>query len=286
MKLHFLGTGTSTGVPQMGCNCALCTSTDPRDKRLRCSALLETNEHRLILIDCGPDFRTQMLRFMQENPWHEGQTLSYFRRSFYRSNTPNTAPDYEYALPGIEAVLLTHEHFDHVGGLDDLRPFSMMQEICIFAEERVAQPIVRNMHYCFGETRYPGAPQLRMRHIGPNETITVAGVQVQPIRVFHGKLPILGFRIGDFAYITDMSSMDETELPKLQGVHTLVVNALRPEPHPTHMSIAQAISFAQQIGAERTFFVHQNHEAYRQAEADRLLPDGIFFAYDGLTIEW
>ena len=292
MKLYFLGTGTSSGVPQMGCACAVCTSSDPRDRRSRCSALLETDDHRLLLIDCGPDFRSQMLRFIAEHPHRSDSTLPYHERRVAemsdeqaRAAGLHEAPRTPYAVPALEAVLLTHEHFDHVAGLDDLRPLSHFSPIEVWAEPNVAAPILRHMGYCFGKDHYPGSPQLTMHEFSIDQSFTAAGATVTPIRVMHGRLPIAGFRIGDLAYMTDLSALPDSEWPKLQGVRTLVVSALRPEPHNTHQTLEQAIAMARRVGAARTYFIHMCHQAGRQCEADAQLPEGMAYAYDGLEIE-
>lgn len=292
MKLYFLGTGTSSGVPQMGCACAVCTSSDPRDRRSRCSALLETDDHRLLLIDCGPDFRSQMLGFIAEHPHRPDSTLPYHERRVAemsdeqaRAAGLHEAPRTPYAVPALEAVLLTHEHFDHVAGLDDLRPLSHFSPIEVWAEPNVAAPILRHMGYCFGKDHYPGSPQLTMHEFSIDQSFTAAGATVTPIRVMHGRLPIAGFRIGDLAYMTDLSALPDSEWPKLQGVRTLVVSALRPEPHNTHQTLEQAIAMARRVGAARTYFIHMCHQAGRQCEADAQLPEGMAYAYDGLEIE-
>ena len=292
MKLHFLGTGTSIGVPQMGCSCSVCCSEDARDKRLRCSALIETDDQRLILIDCGPDFRTQMLRFIAEHPYTDDTSVPYSVRKMNEMSDEQArklglheAPRFDYAMPRIEAVLLTHEHFDHVAGLDDLRPFSYFHPIDVWAEPNVAAPIISHMGYVFGAKHYPGAPKLTMNHLDVNIPITIGENEIVPIRVFHGKLPILGFRIGALAYLTDMSQLGEAQMEKLAGVKTLVVSALRHEPHATHQTIEEAIAFGRAVGAQHTYFIHMCHTAGRQADMDKQLPEGFRFAYDGLTIE-
>lgn len=291
MKLYFLGTGTSTGVPHLGCDCKVCQSSDPRDQRTRCSALLQTETGQLLLIDCGPDFRLQMQRFLTTPNSSMRAQLSHFHREVEELSLEQAqalglseALQHRYSLPVIDAVLLTHEHFDHVGGLDDLRPFSLGQAVNICCEPNVAAPILRNMHYCFRENPYPGAPKLRMQTIETLAPFEAAGVEITPIRVFHGQLPILGFRIGSLAYLTDMSSLPDCEWDKLKGVRTLVTNALRHAPHPTHQNLQQAIAFAQRVGAERTYFIHQSHGAGLQAESQAHLPEGMAYAYDGLEI--
>ena len=292
MKLHFLGTGTSIGVPQMGCSCEVCRSEDPRDKRLRCSALVETDDHRLILIDCGPDFRTQMLRFIAEHNYTDDTSVPYSVRKMSEMSDEQArkmglheAPRFDYAMPCIEAVLLTHEHFDHVAGLDDLRPFSYFHSIDVWAEPNVANAITNHMDYVFGAKHYPGAPKLTMNHLDVEQSITIGDNEIVPIRVYHGKLPILGFRMGSLAYLTDMSRLGEEQMEKLAGVKTLVVSALRHEVHATHQTIDEAIEFSRAVGAERTYFIHMCHTAGKQAEMDEQLPEGVRFAYDGLTIE-
>lgn len=252
MKLRFLGTGTSNGVPVIGCSCKVCKSSNTKDKRLRTSALLETETTR-ILIDCGPDFRQQIL------------PLPYKK---------------------IDGILATHIHYDHVGGLDDLRPFSWLADIDIFANEDTCEGLRHNFPYCFKEQLYPGVPKLNLHAIAPHKAFPIGDCAVVPIEVMHGNLPILGYRIGNFAYITDMKTINAAELPYLEGVETLVVNALRwQREHHSHQLIADAIAFSRSINAKRTYLTHLTHEIGLHEVAQQNLPHNVFFAYDGLEIE-
>lgn len=252
MKLTFLGTGTSVGVPAIGCQCRVCQSADPHDKRLRCSAMVETDQTRIV-IDVGPDFRAQMLP--QE-----------FRR--------------------IDAVLLTHIHYDHVGGLDDLRPFCQFGEVNIFADDLTAQGLMHTVPYCFAEHRYPGAPAICLHTLKHHEPLQVNELEVIPFRVFHDRLPITAYRIGPLAYITDMKSMEESEMAFLKDVDTLVVNALRFAPiHHSHQSVDDAVAFAERVGARQTWLVHCCHDIGLHEEVNRRLPANIQLAYDGQQVE-
>lgn len=252
MRLTILGSGTSVGVPTIGCECEVCKSNDPHDKRFRASALVETDSTR-ILIDCGPDFRLQMLD-----------------REFRR----------------IDAVFLTHIHYDHVGGLDDLRPFCKFGEVNIYAGKPTVNGLTRTMPYCLEGHRYPGAPKINLNVIMPHDTITVGDLSVVPVEVMHGKLPILGYRIGDLLYITDMKTIDDDEYSYFDGVKTLIVNALRFSPeHHAHQTVADAIAFAARVGAERTFLTHLNHDVGLHESVNKILPPTVRLAYDGMVLD-
>ena len=251
MKIRILGSGTSTGVPEIGCTCAVCTSKDPRDCRLRTSVLVYTDD-ATILLDCGPDFREQMLRV----PFGK-----------------------------IDAVLISHEHYDHVGGLDDLRPFCRFGEVPIYAETYTAERLRSRMPYCFVEHSYPGVPNIPLREIEPNRPFLVNHTEVLPLRVMHGKLPILGYRIGKLGYITDMLTMPDESFEQLQGIEVLVMNALRIAPHNTHQSLSEALEAVKRIGAKEIWLIHMSHHIGLQADVEKQLPPHVHFAFDGLELE-
>jgi phosphoribosyl 1,2-cyclic phosphate phosphodiesterase len=251
VKITFLGTGTSQGVPVIACECGVCTSTDVRDKRLRTSLLLET-ENTTLLFDAGPDFRQQMLR---EN------------------------------VTKLDAILLTHEHKDHIAGLDDVRAFNHKSRspIDIYSEERVQKAIRSEYSYVFSEIRYPGVPEMQLRAISDN-AFSVNGVEIFPIRAYHHCLPVYGFRVGDFAYITDANRVPDESMEKLTGVKYFVINVLRKEKHISHFCLHEALELIKEITPEKTFFTHIGHEMGFHAEVSKELPQGVFLAYDGLSV--
>ena len=252
MRVTLLGTGTSGGVPSIGCQCEVCRSTDPHDKRLRCSALLETETTR-VLIDCGPDFRQQVLPLP-------------FQR--------------------FDGILLTHIHYDHVSGIDDLRPFCVFGDINIYANQGTVDGLKTTMPYCFTEYLYPGVPRLNLHVAQPHVPFTIGDIDIIPIEVMHHALPILGFRIGSFAYITDMKTINEGELPYLMGVKTMVVNALRFAPeHHSHQTVDEAIAFVRRVGAKHAYLIHPSHHIGLHKKVNAQLPQGIELAYDGQVIE-
>lgn len=250
MKLTFLGTGTSCGVPTIGCHCYTCSSKDPHDKRLRCSVLIETETTRL-LIDCGPDFRQQIM----DQP---------FRK--------------------IDGILITHAHYDHMGGMDDIRPYCQFGEINVYADPLARQGMLEMLPYCFAEHRYPGVPAIQLHEIHKHEAFRIGDLDVMPFEVMHHDLPIMGYRIGSLAYITDMKTIDAAEIPYIEGCSTLVVNALREKPHHSHQTLTEAVRFAQRINARQTWLIHSSHDIGRHAEVNASLPANIQLAYDGQLI--
>lgn len=251
MKITLLGTGTSQGVPVIGCQCPVCISTDPRDNRLRAAALVSDGETN-ILIDPGPDFRQQMLRA---------------------------------GVKKLDAIVITHEHNDHVIGIDDVRPFNFSsgKPITVYALPRVAQDLKNRFQYIFGEP-IPGLPRIELVHIEQESVFTIENITIQAIGILHGRLPILGFRFGHFAYITDMKTIFPSEKEKLSGVQYLVVNALQEEYHPTHMNLEEALDFVAEIRPEKTWLTHIGHRMGRYKDVESILPQGIYMGYDGLEI--
>jgi phosphoribosyl 1,2-cyclic phosphate phosphodiesterase len=256
MRLTFLGTGTSFGVPQIGCDCAVCRSTDPRDKRTRSGAVIEA-EGSTILIDTPPELRLQLI------------TAGFTR---------------------IDAVLYTHEHADHINGIDDLRVFSVRQRrpLPLFGPEETLDRLRASFNYIFDDSVRPyegtSKPRVTLHRIDPDRSIRIAGLEVLPLAFQHGHLRVFGYRLGRLAYLTDIKEILPGERDRLQGLDVLVLNALWWRPHPTHLSISEAIATARDLGARRTYLTHLTHET-GHAELEAKLPAGVFPAYDGLTVE-
>lgn len=251
-NITFLGTGTSQGIPVIGSNHPVCKSTNPKDKRLRTSAIVKY-EGLDLLIDCGPDFRQQMLR---EN----------------RSN--------------VDAVLLTHEHTDHVGGLDDLRPINFIkgEDIPIYGLSRVLEDVKRRYSYAFAENKYPGVPSFQLYPVENNFEIN--HISIKPIHIIHGKLPILGYRIGGLTYITDASFVREKEIEKIKNADILVINALRLNPHHSHFNLAQALNIIERSSPKKAYLTHISFHLGFHDEVQKILPKNVFLAYDGLQLDF
>lgn len=252
MKVTFLGTGTSQGIPIIGSTHPVCLSDDEKDKRLRSSIMLEWDLCRYI-IDCGPDFRQQLLR---------------------------------EKVDSINGILFTHEHADHTAGMDDIRPFThKMGDVPLFVPERITDNLQQRFYYIFTKVnRYPGAPSADIQ-IVYNEPFLLKNKKVIPIEFMHGKIPIFGYRIDDFAYLTDLKSISVIEKKKLQGLDTLVVSALRIDPHPTHLSLAEALKFIKEIQPQKAYLTHISHKLGFHAEVQKQLPTNVFLAFDGLQLE-
>jgi phosphoribosyl 1,2-cyclic phosphate phosphodiesterase len=251
LKVTFLGTGTSQGVPVVACGCRVCRSENPRDKRLRSSILVETGNARLV-VDAGPDFRQQMLR---EN------------------------------VKSIDAILLTHEHYDHIAGLDDIRAFNwvLQRPTDIYAEQRVHASVKKIFSYVFASKKYPGLPQMNLFEI-ENQPFNINGVEILPIRGMHYKLPVFGFRIGAFAYLTDIKTIEIQELEKLRNLDVLVITALRIEEHLSHLNLQGALDLARELKPKKTFLTHISHQMGLYNEVSASLPDNVSLAHDGLFL--
>jgi phosphoribosyl 1,2-cyclic phosphate phosphodiesterase len=252
MKITFLGTGTSQGVPVIGCPCPVCASPDLRDKRLRSSVMIEEGG-KVFVIDTGPDFRQQMLREQVKQ---------------------------------LDAVIFTHSHKDHIAGFDDVRAFNFLQqrEMDVYASEEVENAIRREYAYIFAHFKYPGIPEVKLHRIF-NKEFTVEGVSFLPIEVMHYKLPVFGFRVGDFTYITDANFISDEEKEKIKGSKVIVLNALRKEPHISHFTFSQAIELMKELQPEKGYFTHISHQLGIHEEVEKELPSFISLAYDGLKIE-
>ena len=251
MTVTFLGTGTSQGVPIIACHCPICTSADPRDQRLRSAVMLSHND-RNVVIDTGPDFRQQMLRAQVQR---------------------------------LDGVVFTHEHKDHIAGLDDIRAFNYFQreKMNVYCTEAVEIALRREFAYVFSDFRYPGIPEIELHRI-TNAPFEVAGMTLTPIEVMHMKMPVLGYRIGDFTYITDANYISEPEKEKIKGSKVLVLNALRREKHPSHYTLDEALALVEELQPEQTYFTHISHQLGLHEEVSKELPANVHLAYDGLTI--
>lgn len=251
MKITFLGTGTSQGIPVITCSCIVCQSADHKDQRLRVSVLIETAD-KIMVIDSGPDFRYQMLR----------------------ANVKD-----------LDAILFTHEHKDHVAGLDDIRPFNYLlkKNIAIYATERVQNALRKEFSYIFSDVHYPGLPQIDL-HTIESDVFHIGETSIIPLEVMHYKLPVLGFRINDFTYITDAKTISEETVAKIRGTKILVINALQKEGHISHFTLDEAVAFAEKIEAGTTYLTHISHNLGLHAAVEKELPANIKLAYDGLTM--
>jgi len=252
VKLTFLGTGTSQGVPVVACQCPVCLSDNPKDKRLRSSVMIEADDQCLV-VDAGPDFRQQMLA-------HQVRQL--------------------------HGILLTHEHVDHIFGLDDIRAFNWVQKQAtdIYAEERVQIAIKRIFDYVFANFKYPGIPQMHL-HLIENKPFRIGNLAVMPVRVYHYKLPVFGFRFDKLAHVTDVNRLEGAEMDKLRGLEVLVLNALRKEDHISHYSLPQALEVIAELKPKAAYLTHLSHQMGFHEEVQKELPENVFLAWDGLVVE-
>jgi len=252
LKITFLGTGTSQGIPIIGSDHPVCQSDDPRDNRLRSSVLVQRNDFAVV-IDCGPDFRQQML---------------------------------QHPISKLDAILFTHEHADHTAGIDDIRPFFFQQgDIPIYALPRVIDNLIQRFGYILNSSnKYPGAPSVDIHHVDPNHPFSVCEQPIVPVLGEHNRLEVLGYRIESFAYLTDIKTISHNEIRKLHGLDVLVLNALRKEPHHSHLNLEEAIELTKKIRAKTTYFTHISHKLGFYAVVEKNLPKNVHLAYDNLTI--
>lgn len=253
MKLTFLGTGTSQGVPVIACDCDVCLSPDFRDKRLRSSVIITINNLNY-LIDCGPDFRQQMLREKVQD---------------------------------IRAILFTHEHKDHIAGMDDVRAFNFkhQKDMDVYCDMNVQKALLREFPYVFSDNRYPGVPEVNIHQINSNKAFNIDGNLFTPIRVMHYKLPVLGFRVNDLTYLTDAKTISRKEIEKIKGTRVLVVNALRISQHISHFNLKEALGFINEIKPEVAYLTHVSHLMGRTEDVEKKLPNKVMLAYDGLKVD-
>ncbi len=253
LKITFLGTGTSQGIPVIGSNHPVCLSKDPKDKRLRVSILISWKDYNYV-IDCGPDFRQQML---------------------------------EYKVDRLDGILFTHEHSDHTAGLDDIRPFFFRQgDIPIYAHQRVVESLRQRFDYIFKDTnRYPGAPCVEVHYVENNSPFLLGDISVIPISAKHNRIQVFGYRFRDFTYLTDVKTINEEEMNKIRGTKVLVVNALREEAHHSHFNLKEALAFVEKVKPDAAYFTHISHLLGFHADVEAKLPDGVHLAYDGLVVE-
>ena len=252
LKITFLGTGTSSGVPMIACECEVCQSTDPKDNRLRSSILVQSPT-TTIVIDTGPDFRYQMLR---------------------------------EKINSLDAVLFTHPHKDHLAGLDDIRAFNffLRRPIEVYADSLTEEAVRRDFYYAFSDTKYPGIPELNLNTI-TLDPFNIGDIPVIPVLVWHLKMPVMGFRFGKFTYITDANRIDESEREKIRGSEVMVLNALRKSPHISHFNLSQAVEMVQELGVPTGYFTHISHQLGLHGEVEAELPPGIHLAYDRLVLQ-
>lgn len=253
MELTFLGTGTSQGVPVIACECDVCSSENLKDKRLRTSAMITIDGSNYV-IDSGPDFRQQMLREKVQD---------------------------------VRAILFTHEHKDHVAGMDDVRAFNFKhnKDMDVFCDLNVQKALLREYPYVFSDFKYPGVPEVKVHQICNNQSFTIDGNLFTPIEVMHYKLPVLGYRIGDLTYITDAKTVSRAEINKVKGTKVLVVNALRKAEHISHFNLIQALNFIKEVKPERAYLTHLSHLMGKHEEVEKLLPSNVYVAYDGLKVQ-
>lgn len=253
VKITLLGTGTSQGVPLIGCKCKVCLSDNPKDKRLRTSALVQTANTNVV-IDTGPDFRQQMLRT---------------------------------GIDKLDAVIFTHEHKDHTAGLDDIRAFNFIQKkaVPVYANKNVQHSLRREFAYIFEEKKYPGIPEITLTEIEENQAFQINDLSIMPFRVMHMYLPVIAFKFNDICYITDANFISEETIAKIRNVKILVLNALRYEKHPSHFTLDEAVEIVKKINPEKAYFTHISHQLGLHEEISSRLPENIFLAYDGLVLE-